>query len=87
MVAGENFGELVTLRIWWGKLWRIAMNYPFLLRLKHTTRIRATLNLKTTIVYFIITCGAKMVCTFAVSSVVRGYHEYKDVWSAPKDGA
>jgi len=25
-------------------------------------------------------CGAKMVHAFAVSSVVRGYHEYKDVW-------
>ena len=34
------------------------------------------LNLKTTIIYFIITCGAKMVHTFAVSSAVRGYHEY-----------
>ena len=24
--------------------------------------------------------------TFTVSSVVRGYHEYKDIWSAPIDG-
>ena len=29
-------------------------------------------HVKTTIVYFIITCGAKIVCSFAVSSVVRG---------------
>ena len=43
----------------------------------------AMLNLKTTIIYFIITCSAKMVHTFVVSSVVRGYHKYKDVWSAP----
>ena len=27
-----------------------------------------------------------MVHAFAVASVVRGYHEYKDVWSAPIDG-
>ena len=27
-----------------------------------------------------------MVHTFTVSSVVRGYHEYKDVWSTPIDG-
>ena len=26
---------------------------------------------KTTIIYFIITCGAKIVCAFAVSSVMR----------------
>ena len=28
-----------------------------------------------------------MVHAFAVSSVVRGYHEYKDVWNAPNDEA
>ena len=28
----------------------------------------------------------EMVHAFTVSSVVRGYHEYKDVWSAPIDG-
>ena len=27
-----------------------------------------------------------MVHTFTILSVVRGYHEYKDVWSAPIDG-
>ena len=27
-----------------------------------------------------------MVHAFTVSSVVRGYHEYKDIWSAPIDG-
>ena len=43
------------------------------------------LNLKTTIVYFIIMCSARMVRAFAVSSVVGGYHEYKDVWNAPND--
>ena len=26
-----------------------------------------------------------MVHTFTVSSVVRKYHEYKDIWSAPID--
>ena len=31
-VAGENFGESVTLRVWQGKLWQIAMNYPAFLR-------------------------------------------------------
>ena len=36
-------------------------------------------KLKTTIIYFIIMCGAKTVHAFAVSMVVRGYHEYKDV--------
>ena len=35
MLAGENLGELLTLRIWW----QIAINYPCLLRLKHTTRM------------------------------------------------
>ena len=28
-----------------------------------------------------------MMHAFVVSSVVRGYHEYKDIWSAPIDGA
>ena len=46
-----------------------------------------TLNLKTTIVYFIITCSSKMVYAFVVTSVVRGYHKHKDVWSTPIDGA
>ena len=27
-----------------------------------------------------------MVHAFTVSSVARGYHEYKDIWSAPIDG-
>ena len=27
-----------------------------------------------------------MVHTFVVPSVVRGYHEYKDVWNASNDG-
>ena len=27
-----------------------------------------------------------MVHAFTILSVVRGYHEYKDVWSAPVDG-
>ena len=27
-----------------------------------------------------------MVHAFTILSVVRGYHEYKDVWSAPIDG-
>ena len=60
MVVGKNFGKLVTLKIWWGKLWRIAMNYPCLLHLKfaHATRMPRK-NLKTTIVYFIIVCGVK----------------------------
>ena len=83
-MAGENFGELVTFRNWRGKLWRIAMNYPSSLSKRHHSHV--TLNLKTTIIYFIITCCAKMVHAFVVSSVVRGYHKYKDVWSAPIDG-
>ena len=45
------------------------------------------LKLKTTIVYFIITCGVKMMGAFAVSSVVRGHHKYKDAWNAPSRGA
>ena len=54
-----------------------------------TCHSHATLNLKNynNIVYFIITCGVKMMYTFAVSSVMRGYHKYKDVWSAPIDRA
>jgi len=48
--------------------------------MNHPHHSHTTLNFKTTIVYFVITCGAKIVHTFAVSSVVRGYHEYKDVW-------
>ena len=41
----------------------------------------------TTIVYFNITCiPRKMVHAFIMLSAVRGYHEYKDVWSAPIDG-
>ena len=39
------------------------------------------------IVYFTITCSAKMMHIFAVSSVVKGYHKYKDVWNTPIDGA
>ena len=66
MVAGENFGELVTLRIWRGKLWRIAMNHLYPLQFKHTTHTPCLF--KATIIYFIITCGAKMVWAF----VVRG---------------
>ena len=27
-----------------------------------------------------------MVHVFAVSSMVRGYHRYKDVWNVPNDG-
>ena len=27
-----------------------------------------------------------MVHAFAVGSVVRGYHKYKDIWNAPADG-
>ena len=27
-----------------------------------------------------------MVHEFTILSVVKGYHEYKDVWSAPIDG-
>ena len=27
-----------------------------------------------------------MVHAFTISSVVRGYHEYKDIWSPPIDG-
>ena len=59
------------------------MYYPCLLQLKHTTCMPYYVNLKITIVYFIIMCSAKAVCAFVVSSVVRGYHEYKDVWNAP----
>ena len=47
----------------------------------------AMLKLKTTIAYFTITCGFKLVHAFAVSSVMRGHHKYKDVWNAPIDGA
>ena len=36
-----------------------------------TSHPHATLNLKTTIIYFIIMYGAKMACAFAVSNVVR----------------
>ena len=50
-----------------------------------TRHSRITLHLKTTMVYFIITCGIKMVCLFTVSSVVR-VHKYKDVCNAPNDG-
>ena len=32
IVAGENFGELIILRVWRGKLWRIAMNYLYFLQ-------------------------------------------------------
>ena len=39
------------------------------------------MKFKTTIIYF-ITCSVKMVRMFVMSSVARGYHEYKDVWSA-----
>ena len=82
-----------------GKLWRIG-NFKNLVgktlvnwnELTFSSSIKrhhlhATLNLKTTIVYFIIMCKTKMVHTFAVSNVVRGYHECKDIWSAPNDGA
>ena len=45
---------------------------------------------KTTIVYFIITCGIKIVCAFAVSSVVKG-NTWDDtnikIISAPNDRA
>ena len=29
MAVGENFGKLVTSKIWWGKVGRIAMNGSF----------------------------------------------------------
>ena len=30
---------------------------------------------------------AKVMYTFSFNSVVRGYHEYKDIWDAEVDGA
>ena len=78
-MVGENFGKLVTLRM------KTLVNRN---ELSLTSSIRtphAMLNLKTTIIYLIIMCSAKMVHLFAVSSVVRGYHKYKDVWSASID--
>ena len=58
----------------------------FLIKIYHS---HAMLNLKTIIIYFIIiiTCSAKMVHAYAVSSGMRGYHKHKDVWSALNDGA
>ena len=53
----------------------------------NTQHLHATLNLKTVMVYFIIMCSAKAVRAFVVSSVVREYHIYKDVWNAPNDRA
>ena len=32
------------------------------------------------------TVPRKMVHAFTILSVVRGYHKYKDIWSAPIDG-
>ena len=52
-----------------------------------TRHSHTTLNLKTTVIYFIIMCGAKMIRAFALSSVVRGYHEFKDAWNAPNNRA
>ena len=52
-----------------------------------THQSHTTLNLKPTIVYFIITCDTKIVHVSAVSSVVRGYHKCNDVWNAHNDGA
>ena len=50
------------------------MNYSLIKTpLGHHAKIKFK---KTPIVYFIIMCGAKMVCILAVSSVVREYHEY-----------
>ena len=51
-----------------------------------TCHLGTTLNLNIKFTYFIITCSIKMVCAFGVSSLVRGHHDYKDVWNAPNDG-
>jgi len=45
-----------------------------------TRHLHTMLNFKTTIIYFVIMCSTKMVHAFTVSSVVRRYHKYKDVW-------
>ena len=55
-----------------GKLWQTALSS--LVKIHH---LKVMLNLKTIVIYFIIMGGAKMVHAFSVSSVVRGYHEYK----------
>ena len=84
-MVGENFAELVTLRIWQGKL--VNCNVLSLSSSIKTHHLHATLNLKTTIIYFIIMCSAKVVHAFVVASVAREYHKYKDVWNAPIDRA
>jgi len=58
-VAGKNFGELVTLKIWWRNILANCneLSLSCLIKTCHT-------KFKTTIIkYFIITCGAKMVHT------------------------
>ena len=69
-----------SAKLWWEKLWQITLDLP---NVSFSVKYVA-LNLKTTIDYFIITCNAKMVHTFVVLSLVRGYH--KDVWDASIDG-
>ena len=85
-MAGKNLGELVAFKNLVGKTLAncIELFLSSSIRANHS---HATLKLKTTIFYFIIRCGIKMVCAFAVSSVVKGHHEYKDVWNAFSDGA
>ena len=74
MVMGENFGELVALRIWWEKPGKLLANCNklSLSSLIKTCHSHGMLNLKLHLFYFIITCGNRMVCAFAASSVVRG---------------
>jgi len=62
--SGEgNFGELVTLRIWWGKTLANCNELSLSCSIK-TCHLHAMLSLKTTIVYCIIMCGTKIVHAF-----------------------
>ena len=60
------------------------LSFSSLIKIRHS---HATIDLKTTIIYFIIMCSAKIVHEFAVTSVIRRYHKYKDVWNAPNGRA
>ena len=61
-------------------------NELFLSSLIKISQSHIALKLNTTIIYFIIRCSVKMVCAFAMLGMVRGHHEYKDVWNVPSDG-
>ena len=48
-----------------------------------TCHSHATLNLKATIIYCIVTCGVKTMCAFAMSSVVRDTTNIKIIGMLP----